>query len=131
MTENRKVLVCDVDGTIVKIKNKDQDYSELKPIQSMVDKLIKLKKDGWSIVFNTARNMRTYDGNIEAIKENMLPVLIEWLDKYKVPYDEIHIGKPWSGNNGFYVDDKTVRPREFIELSNEQIFELLDNDRVD
>jgi capsule biosynthesis phosphatase len=132
VTKNGKVLVCDIDGTIVEIKkNDDQDYSELKPIQSVVDKLIKLKNDGWTIVFNTSRNMRTYDENIELIKENMLPVLIEWLEKHKVPYDEIHIGKPWCGKNGFYVDDKTIRPKEFIELSNEEIFQLLENDRLD
>ena len=131
MTKNGKVLVCDIDGTIVELKKNDnQDYIELNPIQSVVDKLIKLKNDGWTIIFNTSRNMRTYDGNIELIKENMLPVLIEWLDKHKVPYDEIHIGKPWCGKNGFYVDDKTIRPKEFIELSNEEIFQLLENDRL-
>lgn len=131
MTKNGKVLVCDIDGTIVELKKNDnQDYIELNPIQSVVDKLIKLKNDGWTIIFNTSRNMRTYDENIELIKENMLPVLIEWLDKHKVPYDEIHIGKPWCGKNGFYVDDKTIRPKEFIELSNEEIFQLLENDRL-
>jgi len=131
VTKNGKVLVCDIDGTIVELKKNDnQDYIELNPIQSVVDKLIKLKNDGWTIIFNTSRNMRTYDENIELIKENMLPVLIEWLDKHKVPYDEIHIGKPWCGKNGFYVDDKTIRPKEFIELSNEEIFQLLENDRL-
>ena len=69
--------------------------------------------------------------NIDAITENMLPILIKWLDKHKVPYDEIHIGRPWCGYEGFYVDDKTVRPREFVDLSNSEIHELLERDKID
>ena len=132
MVRKGKVLVCDVDGTIAHSKrDSQQDYSELKPIQKVLDKLMILKSEGWHIIISTARNMRTYDGDIDAISENMLPVLIEWLDKHKVPYDEIHIGKPWCGYEGFYVDDKTVRPREFVDLSNSEIHELLERDKID
>lgn len=42
-----------------------------------------------------------------------------------MPYDEIIIGKPWCGYDGFYVDDKAIRPSEFISLNYEQIKELL------
>ena len=132
MVRKEKVLVCDVDGTIAHSKiDSQQDYSELKPIQKVLDKLMILKSEGWHIIISTSRNMRTYDGDIDAITENMLPVLIEWLDKHKVPYDEIHIGKPWCGYEGFYVDDKTVRPKEFVELSNAEIHELLERDKLD
>ena len=131
MIQKNKVLVCDVDGTIAHAKeNSLQDYSELKPISKVIDKLKILKADGWHIIISTSRNMRTYEGDIEAINANMLPILIEWLDKNNVPYDEIHVGKPWCGFQGFYVDDKTVRPREFIELSNSEIYNLLEKDKL-
>jgi capsule biosynthesis phosphatase len=132
MVRKGKVLVCDVDGTIAYTKrDSQQDYSELKPIQTVLDKLKILKSEGWHIIISTSRNMRTYDGDIDAITENMLPILIKWLDKHKVPYDEIHIGRPWCGYEGFYVDDKTVRPREFVDLSNSEIRELLERDKID
>lgn len=54
-----------------------------------------------------------------------MPTIITWLQKHDVPYDEIIIGKPWCGYDGFYVDDKAIRPSEFISLNYEQIKELL------
>lgn len=26
-----------------------------------------------------------------------------WLARWDVPYDEVHVGKPWAGRHGFYV----------------------------
>ena len=54
-----------------------------------------------------------------------MPGIISWLEKHNVPYDEIHVGKPWCGFNGFYVDDKSIRPSEFVSLSYEEIMVLL------
>ena len=69
MIEKGRVLVCDIDGTIVNIKNKDQEYKDLEPIESVVKKIRSLKSKGWRIIFSTARNMRTYNGDIDWIKE--------------------------------------------------------------
>ena len=35
------------------------------------------------------------------------------------------MGKPWPGRGGFYVDDRSIRPSEFMALSYEQILELV------
>ena len=35
------------------------------------------------------------------------------------------MGKPWCGHEGFYVDDKAIRPSEFLALSRAEITELL------
>ena len=51
--------------------------------------------------------------------------MFEWLEKHDIPYDEIHFGKPWCGVNGFYIDDKAVRPKEFLENSYEEILKLI------
>ena len=49
----------------------------------------------------------------------------DWLARHQIPYDEIHVGKPWCGTEGFYVDDKAVRPSEFLALSHDEIHALL------
>ncbi len=71
--------------------------------------------------------MRTHQGNIGKINANTLPVIIEWLTKNNIPFDEIHIGKPWCGNGGFYVDDKAIRPNEFTEFNYDEILDLIKN----
>ena len=86
------------------------------------------KENGFKIVIHSARNMRTYDGNLGLINANTLSVVIRWLDENEVPYDEILMGKPWCGFDGFYVDDKAIRPNEFKELTYQQIKELLGSD---
>lgn len=72
--------------------------------------------------------MRTYQGDIEKIEHNTLPIIVEWLDKHKVPYDDIVIGKPWCGYDGFYVDDKAIRPSEFVEKTYDEILEILNKE---
>lgn len=86
---------------------------------------------GFSIVINTARNMRTYEGNVGKINANTLPIIIEWLNKHEVPYDEIYTGKPWCGFEGFYVDDKAIRPAEFIKYSYEELLEIIKRDTLE
>nr|MCR5025180.1 capsular biosynthesis protein [Lachnospiraceae bacterium] len=49
------------------------------------------------------------------------PVLEAWLKKWDIPYDEIIYGKPWPGKKGFYVDDRTIRPEEFISSTIEDM----------
>jgi capsule biosynthesis phosphatase len=52
-----------------------------------------------------------------------------WLDRHQVPYDELHVGKPWGGKGGFYVDDKAIRPDEFTRLSYEEILAIVEGDK--
>jgi capsule biosynthesis phosphatase len=83
---------------------------------------------GFTIVIKTSRNMRTYHGNVGKINANTLPIIVAWLDKHAVPYDELIVGKPLCGTKGFYVDDKAIRPSEFIEKSYGEIVALLGQD---
>lgn len=119
----KKHLIIDLDNTLT-IDN-DAPY-ELKPVnESVKNQLLEYKKLGFKISIFTSRNMRTYNNDIEKIKENSLPIIIAWLDKFKIPYDEVIIGKPWCGEDGFYVDDRAIRPSEFVNKSYEEIQELL------
>jgi capsule biosynthesis phosphatase len=102
-----------------------QDYESLCPHRDVVDKLREYKADGYHVILYTSRNMRTFGGNIGLIMANTAKSLIDWLDRNNIPYDEIHFGKPWAGRVGFYVDDRAVRPDEFLEMTPSQIYALL------
>lgn len=123
-----KKLIIDLDDTIS--KTIDGDYINSLPNQSVINKMFQYKQDGFEIVIYSSRNMRTYDGNIGMINVHTLPQIITWLKKYKVPFDQIIVGKPWCGFNGFYVDDKSIRPSEFIEKSYGEIIELLEEEKA-
>ena len=121
-----KRLVFDLDGTLT--SDTREKYDEVSPNHDVVEKLKQYKNDGWEIIISTARSMRTYDNNIGKINANTLPDVINWLDKYDIPYDEIYVGKAWCGHDGFYIDDKAVRPSEFVCLSFEEIKHLLEKE---
>ena len=119
-----KRLVFDLDGTIA-LDDPDRPYAERAPNLALIDQLRTYRAQGFEIVICSARNMRTYGGQIGKINANTLPVILDWLARHDVPYDEIHVGKPWCGTEGFYVDDKAIRPSEFVALSLDEIRALL------
>ena len=114
-------IVFDVDGTICPIKKVNEEYKDLRPYADMVKKIRKLKEEGYKIVFFTARNMRTYNADINKILKYTKPVLETWLQKWEIPYDEVIYGKPYPGKEGFYVDDKTLRPDELLSMNKDEI----------
>lgn len=122
-----KRLIIDLDGTIT--KGDTSDYQNVSPNTDVIEKLREYRKIGYEIVIQTARNMRTYEGNVGKINVHTLPIITEWLDRHKVPYDEIHVGKPWCGYEGFYIDDRAVRPSEFSSLTKSQIEDLLQKEK--
>lgn len=117
-------LIFDIDGTICPIKEQDEKYEDLVPNKDMVDKIRQYKKQGAEIVFFTSRNMNSYKGNIGKINANTAKIIISWLDKWNIPYDEIIYGKPWPGHQGFYIDDRTVRPNEFLKYDIEHLMDI-------
>jgi capsule biosynthesis phosphatase len=119
-----KRLVFDLDGTLTH-DDASVGYAERRPNAAVVEKLHAYRAQGFEIVICSARNMRTYEGQIGKINANTLPVILEWLARHEIPYDEIHVGKPWCGTEGFYVDDKAIRPSEFVALSRDEIQALL------
>ena len=122
-------FVFDIDGTLCPIKKKDERYEDLVPYKEIVDKMRYYKENGARIVLYTSRNMNTYGGNIGLINKNTAVVLNEWLAKWDIPYDEIVYGKVWPGHKGFYVDDRTVRPDEFMKYSPEELEEICEKSR--
>ena len=119
-------LVIDIDNTIT--IESDCDYSEKAVNTEIVKKMKEAKRLGYEIILYTSRNMNTYKKDIAKINKYTLPIILDWLDKNNVPYDGIVVGKPWCGKNGFYVDDKAIRPDEFINLSFSDINKLVGNE---
>lgn len=124
-------FILDIDGTLCPIKKKDESYADLVPYKEMVEKLKECKAEGARIVLYTSRNMNSYKGNLGLINKNTAPILHDWLEKWGIPYDEIVFGKLWPGHNGFYVDDRTVRPDEFINHTPEELNEICRKSRCD
>lgn len=122
-----KRLIVDLDGTITTANT--SDYRCVSPNLAVIERLREYQALGFSITISTARNMRTYEGNVGKINIHTLPIITEWLDKHQVPYDEILVGKPWCGQEGFYIDDRAVRPSEFARLSLEEVNALLEKER--
>lgn len=118
-----KTIVIDLDDTLTVAGV--SDYPDAPVRQDVVAQLRHYRAQGFKITILTARNMRTYAGDIAKIKEFTLPVIIDWLARNDVPYDDVVVGKPWCGNEGFYIDDKAIRPDEFTRLSYDEICALV------
>lgn len=124
-------FVLDIDGTICPIKKKEEKYEDLVPFPEMVEKLREYKEGGARIVLFTSRNMNSYHGNIGMINKNTAKILLEWLERWSIPYDEIIYGKPWPGHHGFYVDDRSVRPDEFLRYTPQELKQICDAAKCD
>ena len=129
MIEKNYRVVFDLDGVLCETKKDGQEYTDLKPNIQVLEKLREYKRKGFYIILYTGRNMNTYTNNLGKINAHTAKIIFEWLDKYEIPYDEIYFGKPWCGFKGFYVDDKAIRPSEFISKSYKEIIKLLENEK--
>ena len=118
-------LVIDLDGTLT-IDEAGVPYPQKRPNSEVIAKLREYKAQGFEIVIFTARNMRTHRGEIGLINVHTLPIVLDWLRNNSVPFDEVIMGKPWCGADGFYVDDKAIRPSEFARLSPDEVRAVLD-----
>lgn len=115
-----KRIVIDLDGTLTH-DDPGLGYPDRLPRTDVIGRLRDYRRLGFSICIFTARNMRTYAGNLGAINVHTLPVIIDWLARHDVPYDEVLVGKPWCGQDGFYVDDRALRPDEFAAMTPDQV----------
>lgn len=123
-----KRLIVDLDDTICTTEN--GDYLNSLPNFEMIVKLQDYKKNGFEIVIFSSRNMRTHNNTIGKINIYTLPNILDWLNRYNVPFDEVIIGKPWCGFDGFYIDDKAIRPSEFINYSYDELINLLKKEKL-
>ena len=125
MIRKEKCIVLDIDGTLCPVKKLGESYEDLLPYPEMLRQLETYRELGFYIILATSRNMRSYEGNMGLINANTAKQTMAWLDRHGIHYDEIYFGKPWAGAGGFYVDDKAIRPDEFLRLSPEEVQRLI------
>jgi capsule biosynthesis phosphatase len=125
LADDEALLVVDIDGTLCDIKTPGQSYAELTPRADMIAKLRQYQQRGYRILLYTSRNMKTHNHNLGLINKHTAPVMLAWLEQWQIPYDEILFGKPWPRSKGFYIDDRAIRPDEFLKLSEQEIQQLL------
>jgi len=111
-----QTLVIDIDHTICTPNDAAKDtfekYGKATPIPEMIESIRRAKEKGFRIVLLTARRMETHKGDINKVIEDVGELTVNWLNDHGVPYDELMFGKP---SAVYYVDDKALRPDEFIE----------------
>ncbi len=125
MNENSKKIICDLDNTIT-IENSGVSYANKEPNQEVIKKLLEYREMGYEIIIHTARNMKSFQSDLSKINIYTIPIITNWLDRNNVPYDGLIVGKPYCGAEGFYVDDRSIRPDEFLNYSKEEILKLLE-----
>ena len=117
----RQFRYCfDLDGTICTNKEVGQTYEDVVPMEGAVETLKKLREDGHYIIIMTARNMQTHNNNLGKVIANQAPIVIDWLKKYDIPYDELLFGKPHAD---YFIDDKGVQYTNWDDL-NKNLFKL-------
>lgn len=99
-------ICIDLDGSICFTKKEEEEYSEVKPMPGAVESIQRLKGKGHYIIIHTSRHMKTCESNVGRIVAKQGKILIDWLDRYGIPYDEIWFGKPLAD---VYIDDKAMK----------------------
>lgn len=103
-----QMRICfDLDNTIVTYPTVVGDYSTVKPINSMITLMRKLKEEGHTLIIHTARRMKTHSHNSGAALADIGEITFKTLKDFDIPYDEIIFGKPIAD---IYIDDRTINP---------------------
>lgn len=97
----------DIDNTLVTYSSRLDSKEDIKPIPSMVNLLRKLHEEGNTIILHTARGMATHNSNLGLVMKKSAIQVLECLEKFAIPYDEIYFGKPHAD---IYIDDKAWNP---------------------
>ena len=95
-------IVFDLDGVICELKKPSESYSDVVPKKKVIQKMRDLKNEGHYLIIHTGRHMRTCEGDVTKVIQKVGKVTEEWLEKWKVPYDELIFGKPYADA---YIDD--------------------------
>lgn len=109
-------ICIDLDGVICSLKGPNDTYATVKPIAGAVEKLKSLRASGHYIILNTARHMKTCNGNVGQVVSKIGNITLSWLEEHGIIYDEIYFGKPWAD---IYVDDNAYRFTSWADIEND------------
>lgn len=103
-------IVCDIDDTISFTTNRD--WENATPNKELIKKINHLYDAGWHISLYTARGSLSCKSREDADKKYR-PIIEKWMCQNGVKYHILSFNKPLAT---YYIDDKAIRPCEFIEL---------------
>jgi len=132
----QKRFCFDLDNTLVTYPMIPNDYTSVDPITKNINMLQFLKESGHYIIIFTARRMRTHKGNLGKVIQDIGEITINTLKQFKIPYDELHFGKPHAD---FYIDDLAINAYSNLEKKtgfynmkiSERNFNEIQNDTMD
>lgn len=106
-------ICIDLDGVLCEVKGPDESYADVRPIAGAAEALATLRRHGHTVIINTARHMKSTDGNVGLVLARVGPVTLNWLEAHGMEYDEIHFGKPFAD---LYIDDNALRFTTWSEI---------------
>ena len=109
MHQNR--IVIDLDDTISMTITRDWENAE--PIWDVINRVNYLYDMGWEVVILTARGQLSCKGDYKAADKKYRSMIELWLNKHGVKYHTLSFEKPLAT---YYIDDKAMRPDEFVDL---------------
>lgn len=80
-------------------------YNFCKPNRKTIKIINKLWKDGYYIKIYTSRGMTSCHGDVHLIYNKLYKLTVESLDKWKVNYDDLIMGKT---HYDLLIDDKAI-----------------------
>lgn len=109
-------ICIDLDGVICTLKQPGETYADVQPIPGVVEKLKALRANGHYIIIQTARHMKTCNGNVGMVIQRVGPITLQWLADHGIEYDEIYFGKPWAE---IYIDDNALRFSSWNDIADD------------
>lgn len=111
-----KRICIDLDGVICTIKQQNETYADVQPMPGVVEKLRNLRANGHYVIIQTARHMKTCNGNVGQVIQRVGQITLKWLADNNIEYDEIYFGKPWAE---LYIDDNALRFIDWAEINDD------------
>lgn len=107
---NKKVYAIDIDGTIC--TNTNGDYINSIPFQKNIEKINKLYDDGNTVIYYTARGMKSTNNSISGAYAKYYTLTENQLKEWGAKYHQLILGKIYYD---IIVDDKAINDKEFFE----------------
>ena len=106
--------ICfDLDGTLctgTRMTPGGTNYDNCSPMPGASSILRELRRQGHTVILQTARGMGSTGGNVGAAVAKVATQTVAQLNTWGFEYDELHFGKP---SADLYVDDKAQNALEF------------------
>jgi len=111
-----KRIIVDFDDTISLTTTRNWDTAE--PIWPTINKMNNLYDKGWEVWIVTARGQLSCKGDFLKADKKYRNIIETWLKKHGVKYHKLSFEKYLAS---YYIDDKALRPEEFVDLEIKEI----------